>query len=79
MLSLEKFLFDRYSIEIMLKKFHGKLNSELMRKSCATSFPDNIIVGIMLKDILGKFSKKIIHVSFISRKVMLKNIFGEVD
>ena len=35
MLSLEKFLFDRYSIEIMLKKFHGKLNSELMHKSYA--------------------------------------------
>ena len=32
----------------------------------------------MLKS-TDKFSKKTIHVSFISRKVMLKNIFGEVD
>ena len=58
MLSLEKFLFDKCFIEIMLKKLLWKVGySELMCKSCARNFSDNIIVGVMLKS-SDKFSKK---------------------
>jgi hypothetical protein len=57
MFSPERFLFNKCFIEIMLKIFLGKLDSELMHKSCARCFPDNIIVEVMLKKSSKKFYK----------------------